>query len=301
MFAALQAHAGGVNQWFHYRVPTPVDQQTVIRMNRDTLYSAAVVDISCRPGSTSSPFVTFRWKASGPSRCITRGDSSSPMTKAPTASTTSPPRPTTTGRSPSTLAAAATAGPTACRSWTAGTTSYASTGPAPRSWTAPGLSLHRNKPLRCNSAAASRYCPYGATGDTHVPDRVSGVIASPVSKECCGFARQPSQTPSDLAGRAGAATLEPSPRPSAVAVRPARGDRRIRESGRPAQVTELIRPGVRTGRCPRPGAPRRGVRLDGPFAGGTQAGTCRAARGPLLPGPKGGPWRMRRRWPRSPS
>jgi len=31
---------------FHYRTPTPVDQQTVIRMNRDTLYSAAVVDIS---------------------------------------------------------------------------------------------------------------------------------------------------------------------------------------------------------------------------------------------------------------
>ena len=46
MFAAIQAQAGGVNQWFHYRAPTPVDQQTVIRMNRDTLYSAAVVDIS---------------------------------------------------------------------------------------------------------------------------------------------------------------------------------------------------------------------------------------------------------------
>lgn len=46
MFAAIQAQAGGVNQWFHYRTPTPVDQQTVIRMNRDTLYSGAVVDIS---------------------------------------------------------------------------------------------------------------------------------------------------------------------------------------------------------------------------------------------------------------
>jgi hypothetical protein len=46
MFAALQAQAGGVNQWFHYRAPTPVDQQTVIRMNRDTLYSGAIVDIS---------------------------------------------------------------------------------------------------------------------------------------------------------------------------------------------------------------------------------------------------------------
>jgi len=46
MFAAVQAQAGGVNQWFHYRAPTPLDQQTVIRMNRDTLYSGAVVDIS---------------------------------------------------------------------------------------------------------------------------------------------------------------------------------------------------------------------------------------------------------------
>ncbi len=46
MFAAFQAQAGGVNQWLHYRAPTPVDKQTVIRMNRDTLYSAAVVDLS---------------------------------------------------------------------------------------------------------------------------------------------------------------------------------------------------------------------------------------------------------------
>jgi hypothetical protein len=46
MFVALQAQAGGVNQLFHYRAPTPVDRQTVIRMNRDTLYSGAVVDIS---------------------------------------------------------------------------------------------------------------------------------------------------------------------------------------------------------------------------------------------------------------
>jgi hypothetical protein len=46
MFAAIGQSAGGVNQWFHYRAPTPVDQQTVIRMNRDTLYSGAVIDIS---------------------------------------------------------------------------------------------------------------------------------------------------------------------------------------------------------------------------------------------------------------
>ena len=38
--------AGGLNRFFHFREPTPVDNQTTIRMNRDTLYSAAVVDIS---------------------------------------------------------------------------------------------------------------------------------------------------------------------------------------------------------------------------------------------------------------
>jgi hypothetical protein len=37
---------GGINRWFHYREPTPVDKQPVIRMNRDTLYSGAIVDIS---------------------------------------------------------------------------------------------------------------------------------------------------------------------------------------------------------------------------------------------------------------
>ena len=46
MFDRAAAQAGGVNAWFHSRVPTPLDAQTVIRMNRDTLYSQALVDIS---------------------------------------------------------------------------------------------------------------------------------------------------------------------------------------------------------------------------------------------------------------
>jgi len=35
-----------VNKWHHNRLPTPLDKQNVIRMNRDTLYSFATVDIS---------------------------------------------------------------------------------------------------------------------------------------------------------------------------------------------------------------------------------------------------------------
>jgi hypothetical protein len=46
MFVALQRDAGAVNAFSHNREPAAVDHQTVIRLNRDTLYSFAVVDIS---------------------------------------------------------------------------------------------------------------------------------------------------------------------------------------------------------------------------------------------------------------
>jgi len=38
--------AGGVNRFFHFREPAPIENQPTIRMNRDTLYSTAVIDIS---------------------------------------------------------------------------------------------------------------------------------------------------------------------------------------------------------------------------------------------------------------
>ncbi|MCL1137603.1 DUF1214 domain-containing protein [Shewanella pneumatophori] len=41
-----QGLASGVNKWLHFRTPTPIDKQPTIRMNRDTLYSFAVVDAS---------------------------------------------------------------------------------------------------------------------------------------------------------------------------------------------------------------------------------------------------------------
>jgi len=46
MFDNMLGLAGGINHWIHFRVPTRAEEQPVIRMNRDTLYSAAVVDIS---------------------------------------------------------------------------------------------------------------------------------------------------------------------------------------------------------------------------------------------------------------
>ena len=45
-FNNIQMQAGGINKFFKIRKPTPLDQQTVVRMNKDTLYSAAIVDTS---------------------------------------------------------------------------------------------------------------------------------------------------------------------------------------------------------------------------------------------------------------
>ncbi len=44
MLAAIGSDTDGVNGWKHYRVPSPLDHQNVIRLNRDTLYSVSVVD-----------------------------------------------------------------------------------------------------------------------------------------------------------------------------------------------------------------------------------------------------------------
>ena len=46
MFAALQHQGGGVNVVFHHREPASLDDQPVIRQNRDTLYSSAIIDLA---------------------------------------------------------------------------------------------------------------------------------------------------------------------------------------------------------------------------------------------------------------
>jgi len=43
-FANVAQMAGGVNRFHRFRAPPPLDGQTVVRMNKDTLYSAAIVD-----------------------------------------------------------------------------------------------------------------------------------------------------------------------------------------------------------------------------------------------------------------
>ena len=45
-FGVVAQMAGGVNRFYHFRRPTPLDKQNVVRMNRDTLYSMGIVDTS---------------------------------------------------------------------------------------------------------------------------------------------------------------------------------------------------------------------------------------------------------------
>ena len=45
-FDNLLALSGGLGRWHHARQPVSVDEQTLIRTNRDTLYSSMIVDIT---------------------------------------------------------------------------------------------------------------------------------------------------------------------------------------------------------------------------------------------------------------
>lgn len=54
----MAAQAGGLGVFFHSRTPTPLDKQTVIRMNLDTLYSSAVLDLAAGPATVTVPEVT---------------------------------------------------------------------------------------------------------------------------------------------------------------------------------------------------------------------------------------------------
>ena len=54
-FASAANEAGGVGKFFHRRDVMPVDKQTVVRANRDTLYSSAVFDLDAGPVTVTLP------------------------------------------------------------------------------------------------------------------------------------------------------------------------------------------------------------------------------------------------------
>lgn len=53
-FSATVAQ-GGFGRFDHTREPAPIDKQTVIRLNRDTIYSAAVFDLDAGPVTITMP------------------------------------------------------------------------------------------------------------------------------------------------------------------------------------------------------------------------------------------------------
>lgn len=55
MYFAGSVKRAGLGKFEHVRAPMPIDQQTVIRANRDTLYSAAVFDLNAGPVTVTLP------------------------------------------------------------------------------------------------------------------------------------------------------------------------------------------------------------------------------------------------------
>lgn len=49
------ARSNGLADFYHFRDPMPIDNQTVVRTNRDTLYSSAVVDLDAGPVTVKLP------------------------------------------------------------------------------------------------------------------------------------------------------------------------------------------------------------------------------------------------------
>jgi hypothetical protein len=55
LYFAGMVKDGGFGRFFHRREVAPIDHQTVVRLNRDTLYSAAVFDLDAGPVTLSLP------------------------------------------------------------------------------------------------------------------------------------------------------------------------------------------------------------------------------------------------------
>lgn len=54
-FRVAVKQAGGIGKFFNYREPMAIDNQTVVRANRDTLYSSIVIDLDAGPATIMLP------------------------------------------------------------------------------------------------------------------------------------------------------------------------------------------------------------------------------------------------------
>jgi hypothetical protein len=55
MYLSRFVSRGGFGRFDHNRTPAPIDKQDVVRMNRDTFYSAAVFDLEAAPVTITLP------------------------------------------------------------------------------------------------------------------------------------------------------------------------------------------------------------------------------------------------------
>lgn len=62
-FGNAVMEAGGPGRFFHHREPAQIDKQMVIRLNRDTLYSMAVVDLDAGPVTVTLPDAGKRYRS----------------------------------------------------------------------------------------------------------------------------------------------------------------------------------------------------------------------------------------------
>lgn len=60
---SMAKDAGGLGKLLHRREPASIDHQTVIRLNRDTLYSSAVVDLDAGPVTVTLPDTGGRFQS----------------------------------------------------------------------------------------------------------------------------------------------------------------------------------------------------------------------------------------------
>lgn len=54
-FGGILKDSGGIGKFLHRREPARIDNQTVIRLNRDTLYSSALFDLDAGPATITMP------------------------------------------------------------------------------------------------------------------------------------------------------------------------------------------------------------------------------------------------------
>ena len=55
LYMSRTVQDGGLGKFIHRRMPAEIENQTVIRLNRDTLYSSAVVDLDAGPVTITLP------------------------------------------------------------------------------------------------------------------------------------------------------------------------------------------------------------------------------------------------------